>query len=61
MPDYEKANTAIARQLMTSVEDALGNANWVEGRAEHNGYNPYTSVQRVLRHFAQVAHQKDIT
>ncbi len=27
--------------------------------AERNGYNPYTSVHRVLLHFAQVAGQKD--
>ncbi|MCG3135900.1 MAG: hypothetical protein HMLKMBBP_03676 [Planctomycetes bacterium] len=58
MPGYEKADAAIAKQLMARVEDALGNADWIEGRAENNGYNPYTSVHHVLRHFAQVSNQK---
>jgi hypothetical protein len=58
MPGYEKADAAIARQLMAKVDDALSNADWVEGRAKDNNYNPYTSVHHVLRHFAQVAIQK---
>lgn len=56
---YEKANAAIARQLMASVADALKNAHWLEARAENNNYNPYTSVHKVLRHFEAVAGQKD--
>lgn len=59
MPGYEKADAAIAKQLMARMEDALENADWLEGRSEHNDYNPYTSVHHVLRHFAQVANQKD--
>ena len=58
MPGYEKADAAIARQLMGKVNDALGNADWVEGRAKNNDYNPYTSVHHVLRHFAKVANPK---
>jgi len=61
MPSYKKADAAIARQLMSRLQDALENAAWVETRAEHTGYNPYTSVHRVLLHFAQVAGQEDIT
>jgi len=55
MSGYEKADAAIARQLMARVDVALGNANWVEGRAQDNDYNPYTSVHHVLEHFAKVA------
>ncbi|HMV55500.1 MAG TPA: RloB family protein [Accumulibacter sp.] len=60
MPGYEKAHAVIARQLMSSLEQALDNAAWVETRVEHTERNPYTSVHHVLRHFAQVADQKDI-
>lgn len=59
LPGYGKADAIIARQLIARAEDALGNADWIEGRAENNDYNPYTSVHKVLRHFAQVANQKD--
>lgn len=55
MPGYEKADAAIAGKLMAKVDDALGNAAWVEGRAENNGYNPYTSMHHVLKHFAAVS------
>jgi len=58
MPGYEKADATSARQLMDKVKDALGNADWVEDRADSNGYNPYTSVHHVLQHFAQVANQE---
>lgn len=54
MPGYEKADAAIAKQLKAKLVDALGNADWLEGRAEEIGYNPYTSVHRVLRHFEAV-------
>lgn len=60
LPGYQKANDAIAKQLMTRVDDALGNADWLEQRAANNNYNPYTSVHKVLRHFAAVADWKDI-
>ena len=55
MPEYEKADATVAGKLMAKVEDAIGNADWVEGRAENNAYNPYTSVHPVLKHFAAVA------
>lgn len=55
LADYEKANAAVPGKLMAKVEDALGNAAWVEGCAENNAYNPYTSVHHVLKHFAAVA------
>lgn len=54
MPGYEKADAAIAKQLMASVEVAIENADWLEGRAETNNYNPFTSVHKVLQHFATV-------
>lgn len=59
MPGYEKADATIARQLMAIVADALGNADWLEARAENNNYNPYTSVHKVLRHFEAVAGQEE--
>lgn len=55
MPDYQKADEVIARQLMAKLATAFGNADWLEGRAAETGYNPYTSVHRVVRHFAAVA------
>lgn len=58
MPGYEKADAAIAKQLMTRVDTAIGNADWLEERAENNNYNPYTSVHQVLRHFELVAAQE---
>lgn len=55
MPEYEKADANIARQLMAKVGEAIANAEWVESRTQHNGYNPYTSVHHLLKHFAEVA------
>lgn len=55
MPDYEKANANSASLLMPKLDLALKNAKWVEGRAQENGYNPYTSVHHVCEHFAAVA------
>ena len=57
MPGYEKADAATARQLMAKMEVAIGNAGWLDDRAGNNDYNPYTSVQQVLRHFEAVAAQ----
>lgn len=54
---YVKANAAIVKQLMAKMETALGNAEWLEARAENNDYNPYTSAYQVLRHFEAVAGQ----
>jgi RloB-like protein len=55
LPDYKKADAAIARQLMVNVETALENADRLESHATVNKYNPYTSVHRVVRHFELVA------
>lgn len=55
MPDYEKADANIASRLMAKLDLALTNAKWVEGRAQENGYNPYTSVHHVFEHFDTVA------
>jgi hypothetical protein len=55
IPEYKKADSAIAGKLMTRIGDALANATWVEDRAESNAYNPYTSVRHVIEHFAAVA------
>ncbi len=55
MPGYEKADAAVARQLMANMEAALANADWLEPRAVHNNYNPYTPVHRILQHFESVA------
>lgn len=54
MPNYEKADAAVARELMISVEKAIGNAEWLDARAANNDFNPYTSVHKVLRHFEAV-------
>ena len=54
---YKKADAFISRQLMKQVTSALENADWLEGRAGNNNYNPYTSVHKVLRHFVSVSEQ----
>ena len=59
LPDYEKADDVVARQLVASVAVAVGNADWMEGRAEANDYNPFTSVHHVLRHFDAVTRQEN--
>ncbi len=56
---YEKANAAVSRELMNTVDEAVANAEWVEARAADNNHNPYTSVHRVLQHFAAVVEQRD--
>lgn len=60
MPGYQKADAAIATQLMANIEGALVNADRLEQRAANNNYNPYTSVHHVLRHFESVAAQETI-
>lgn len=55
MAGYEKADAAVAKQLMANVGAALTNADWLGPRSADNDYNPYTSVHRVLRHFESVA------
>ncbi len=57
MPGYEKADAVIAKQLMTKLNNAIGNAGWLEERAVNNDYNPYTSVHQILRHFETVSGQ----
>ena len=54
MPGYEKADATISRQLMARIDVAIENANWLETRADENNYNPYTSVHKLLQHFATV-------
>ncbi|MFZ1765955.1 MAG: RloB family protein [Candidatus Nitrotoga sp.] len=54
MPGYEKADAAIAKQLMARLEVAIENADWLECRAETNNFNPFTSVHKVFQHFATV-------
>lgn len=61
MPGYEKADAAIARQLIANIDTAIGNAAWLEARAGNNDYSPYTSVHHVLRHFELVAAQETIS
>jgi hypothetical protein len=58
MANYQKADGAVARQLMEKVLTAVANADWLEGRAEHNDQNPYTSVHKLLQHLASVAGEK---
>lgn len=57
MLGYEKADAAVARRLIVSVDNAVENATWLEARAGDNDFNPYTSVHQVLRHFVTVAGQ----
>ncbi len=57
MPGYEKADRAIARQLIARIDTAIGNAAWLEARAGNNDDNPYTSVHHILRHFETIAGQ----
>lgn len=59
LPGYQKADATICRQLVGSVGVALENADWLERRAADNAFNPYTSIHRVLEHFAQVARRKE--
>jgi hypothetical protein len=55
IPGYEKADAHTTQLLMTHINTAIGNAEWLEARAEVNGWNPYTSVHRLLRHLARIA------
>ena len=61
MANYQKADTDAAEQLMNNVDAAIANAEWLEPRAAHNNYNPYTSVHHVLRHFESVAAQDTVS
>jgi hypothetical protein len=58
MEHYEKADAAVSNQLMTTVEAAIENAEWLVSRAVNNNHNPYTSVHHVLRHFKSVTEQE---
>ncbi len=40
---------------MGRINRALENSEWLERNAEDRNQNPFTTVQRVLRHFKQVA------
>lgn len=61
MPGYEKADANIAKKLMDKINVAIENADWLEGQAVNNNYDPYTSVHNVIRHFAMVGKIKGAT
>ena len=58
MPGYVKAASEVGPRLLQRLEFALDAADWLEARAPDNGYNPFTAVHHVLRHFATVAERK---
>lgn len=51
---YTKADAAFCRSLMSRLNVALANADWLEARAQDNGYDPYTTAYEVIR-FLQAA------
>lgn len=55
IPNYQKADADLCKQLMTKLGDALANADWVETRAAINKHDPYTSAHSVMRHFMAIA------
>jgi hypothetical protein len=55
LPDYAKAESRTANQLMPRIDAAVSSATWLEHRAEINGWNPYTSAHRLMLHLKQVA------
>lgn len=57
---YRKADARTSRQLIAHVNAAMENAVWLEGRAEENDWNPYTSVHSLLRHLARAAGEGDV-
>ena len=56
VPGYVKADAALVKALMPKLDTAIDNAVLAESRAEVNGFNPYTSVHRVVEHLKSVAH-----
>lgn len=56
LPGYTKADAAVVKSLMPKLDAAVANATWVEGNAEDNEFNPYTSVHHVVEHLKSVAH-----
>lgn len=57
VPNYVKGDAAILHPCLERLRTALSNADWLAQRAVANNSNPYTSMQRVLRHFAAVANE----
>jgi hypothetical protein len=57
IPNYVKADAETLRSCLARLPAALDNADWLAQRAVANNSNPYTSMQRVLRHFAAVANE----
>jgi hypothetical protein len=55
VPKYVKVDAETLRPCLERLPTALSNADWLAQRAVANNSNPYTSVQRVLQHFAAVA------
>ena len=55
IPNYQKADAELCKQLMAKLNDAITNADWVEARAAINNHDPYTSAHNVMRHFVAIA------
>jgi hypothetical protein len=55
LPDYAKAESRTANQLMARIDDAIDAAAWLEERADTNGWNPYTSAHRLMLHLKKLA------
>jgi hypothetical protein len=58
VPGYQKADGAFARALLGRLAPAMANAQWLEGRAQQNNYNPFTAVHVLIRHLADVGEQE---
>lgn len=57
LPRYEKTDEKISKHLINHLDTALAHADWLAGRGESNRYNPYTTVQTLLRHLQSVSSQ----
>jgi hypothetical protein len=55
LPDYAKAESRTASKLMARSDHAIDAAAWLEGRADTNGWNPFTSAHRLMLHFKKLA------
>lgn len=59
VPSYGKADSSLMTQLMEKLSAALENADWLEGRAEETGWEPYTSVHKLARHMQAEGGKKE--
>lgn len=57
MPNYEKADDRVSKELMARIDTAIANGTWLAGRAADIGNNPLTSMHELVRHMATVARQ----